>query len=82
MWHKLLRQFSSSFKNEWGAQRTRRVITNYQIYKESIALIFVPLKARFNMRSNYINIKSKGAVMIDFIPMNESSHDPNKVTLI
>lgn len=83
MWHRVLRQFSNSpFQNEWGSQSTRRVITNYQVYKDNMAIVFVPIKAKFNMRENYFNLKTRGTIMIDFIPMHESAYDTNKVFFI
>jgi hypothetical protein len=47
-----------------------------------MAIVFSPIKAKFNMRENYYNVKSRGTVIVDFIPMHESAYDTNRVIFI
>lgn len=80
---KNLRSFTlSPFSNEWGVQNLRRVIVGYTVLRDGIGLNMSPLTAKFNMRENYLSIRSRGSMILEFIPREESLYDPPKQTML
>lgn len=45
-------------------------------------LSFSPIKARFSVKENYISMRSKGNLLVEFIPREVSPYDPSKRTLL
>jgi hypothetical protein len=55
------------------------MIVSHTVYKDAGILTFTPIKARYVTKENYISIRSRGTMLVEYIRRDTSPADPSRV---
>ena len=77
----LTRGFSSFFADEVRSVAAKRVIVGHSVFRDTLVVNFSPIIARFVQKESYFTVRSRGSMLVEFIPREAHPSDPSRTTL-